>query len=72
MARIFQNYRRYAFIFAIGMLAVLAIPASVVCPKPLSDEADNTQWKCSRTAGILTICTRSAEAQHLSSVGVRG
>jgi hypothetical protein len=31
-------------------------------PKPLSIAGLGVQWQCSKTAGILTICTKSRHA----------
>lgn len=41
-------------------LALLSI--QLMRPKPLSIAGLGVEWQCSKTAGILTICTKSRQA----------
>jgi hypothetical protein len=38
-------------------LALLSIP--LMRPKPLSIAGLGVEWQCSKTAGILTVCTKN-------------
>jgi hypothetical protein len=56
------SWTRKAILLAIAVLALAgtAVFASVELtrPRPFDSVMLNGQWQCTRTAGILTVCTR--------------
>jgi hypothetical protein len=56
------SWIRKATLVAIAMLALAGAAAFVSVelarPRPVSSVMLNNQWQCTRTAGILTVCTK--------------
>ena len=56
------SWIRKATLVAIAMLALAGAAAFVSVeltgPSPVSSVMLNNQWQCTRTAGILTVCTK--------------
>jgi hypothetical protein len=52
--------KQIAVLVAISTLAcaVLFLAIGWTGPKPFASDVLNTQWQCTRTAGILTVCTK--------------
>ena len=53
-------WTRKAAVLAVAILAVAGIAVSVglTQPKPFNSVVLNDQWRCTTTAGILTVCTK--------------
>jgi len=56
-----QFCSRIRLIFAVTIVAFTCATAStsIARPVPFLDEGYNSQWKCSKTVGILTVCTKN-------------
>ena len=56
-----QFWSRIRLIFAVTFVALtcVTVSMSIARPTPFLDEGDNSQWKCSKMVGILTVCTRN-------------
>jgi len=56
------SWIRKAALIAIAMLALAGAAAFVSVeltrPRPFNSVMLNDQWQCTRTAGILTVCTK--------------
>ena len=54
------TYKELALVAAILMLACTAAFLSIrlTRPRPFASTVLTRQWQCTRTAGILTVCTR--------------
>jgi len=56
------SWIRKATLIATAMLALAGAAAFVSVeltrPRPVSSVMLNDQWQCTRTAGILTVCTK--------------
>jgi hypothetical protein len=56
------SWTRKAALVAIAMLAVAGAAAfasvELTRPKPFTSVMLDGQWQCTRTAGILTVCTK--------------
>ena len=52
--------KQIAALVVISTLActVLFLAVGWTSPKPFASDVLNTQWQCTRTAGILTVCTK--------------
>ena len=52
--------KQIAVLVAISTLAcaVLFLAIGWTGPKPFASDVLNAQWQCTRTAGILTVCTK--------------
>ncbi len=70
------SWTRKATLVAIAMLALAgATLASVELtrPRPFTSAMLSGQWQCTRTAGIVTVCTRSpAEPKRIATAPVSG
>ena len=56
------SWTRKAALLAIAMLALVGAAAfasvELTRPRPFDSVMLNGQWQCTRTAGILTVCTK--------------
>jgi len=52
--------KQIAILVAISTLAcaVVFLAIGLASSKPFASDVLNTQWQCTRTAGILTVCTK--------------
>jgi hypothetical protein len=52
--------KQIAVLVAISTLAcaVVFLAIGLTGPKPFASDVLNTQWQCTRTAGIITVCTK--------------
>src|SRR2546430_1013392 len=58
MAGIRWTGKRRALVFATFTLACVAFLSRVAAPKPVSIAELGSNWQCSKTAFVLTTCTR--------------
>jgi hypothetical protein len=62
------NRKQLGFVALILTLACAAafLSIALVHPKPTSNGTLGVGWQCSKTAGLLTVCTRVAHARPTS------
>jgi hypothetical protein len=56
-----NSQTRKAILLAIALLAIAGtafVSAGLTQPKPFDSVVLSDQWQCTRTAGILTVCTK--------------
>jgi hypothetical protein len=60
----FWSRKWFAFIVATAVLAgaTLLVSNGLTRPKAFPYAAVSGEWQCSKTAGLLTICTRTSHA----------
>jgi hypothetical protein len=72
MIRTYGKSRRLGLTVAIATLVCAAglFSISLMNPKPTPDPGLGAGWQCSKTAGMLTVCTKVAQT-HPTSVTPR-
>jgi hypothetical protein len=68
MISAFWNSKRLRRMVAIATLvcAVAVLSISLMRPKPTPDTGLGDGWQCSKTAGMLTVCTKIAQVRPAS------
>jgi hypothetical protein len=61
---LWSRKRRGLLVAIAAVVAYLSI--GLVHPKPTFNAALGAEWQCSKTVGVLTVCTKVLHAQPLS------
>lgn len=67
MTRTFWSRKRRGLLVAIAALTgvVAYLSTGLVHPKPTFNAALGAEWQCSKTAGMVTVCTKVHHARPL-------
>jgi hypothetical protein len=68
MIHAFWNGKRFRLTVAVATLVCAAalLSISLMQPKPTPDPGLGAGWQCSKTAGMLTVCTKVAHVRPAS------